>query len=126
METIVKIGRLMFGNKLYRTGDMLDISEDEIARLGSSVERDVPTVEKLDERDTQIDTLKAKVEELEIALAVASTPVGSPTVTEPGGGELPTSAWTASEIKQYLDGMEIEYGVRMSKIELLELVNQKR
>ena len=75
MEVIVKVERLWMDNKIYRAGDVIDISEERIARLGTSVKRDAPTVEKLDERDAQIDTLKAKVEELEIALAVASTPI---------------------------------------------------
>ena len=127
MEAIIKVERLWKDDKLYRAGDVLDISEDEITRLGTSVERAVPTVEKLGERDAEINTLNAKVEELEIALAVASTPVGSAAGAElDDGSALPTAAWTASEIKQYLNDMEIEYGVRMSKTELLELVNPKR
>ena len=75
MKAIVKVERLWMDNKIYRAGDVIDISEEQITRLGTSIKRDIPTVEKLDERDAQIDTLKAKIEELEIALAVASTQI---------------------------------------------------
>ena len=42
------------------------------------------------------------------------------------GVDVPTSTSTASEIKRYLDDAGIEYGIRMSKSELLELVNSRR
>lgn len=79
MEANVTVERLWLDNKMHRRGDTLDISEERITQLGTSVERVVPTVAQIDERDAEIVALKAKVEELEIALAAApksETPSG--------------------------------------------------
>ncbi|NIA11293.1 MAG: hypothetical protein GWP10_16605 [Nitrospiraceae bacterium] len=39
--------------------------------------------------------------------------------------ELPTDEWVVPAIKQYLDDAGIKYGIRMSKSELLELVERE-
>jgi hypothetical protein len=57
---------------------------------------------------------------------VVADDVGIPVVAEQKDVvEVPTDEWVVPEIKRYLDDMGIEYGIRMSKIELLELVNSK-
>lgn len=75
MEAIVKVGRLWMDNRMYRAGEVIDIPEERIAQLGTSVEHVVPTIEELDERDVEIEALKAKVEELETSLDVVTTNV---------------------------------------------------
>jgi len=80
MKTNVKVGRLWMNNKVYRAGDELDLSEEQIVKLGTSVERVVNTVAEIDERDakiealtTQIDERDAKIAELESTINVAQT-----------------------------------------------------
>jgi len=79
MEVNVTVERLWMDNKMYRRGDLLDISEERVAQIITSVERVVPTVVQIDERDAEIGILKAKVEELEIALA-ANVPENGVTI----------------------------------------------
>lgn len=69
MEAIVKVSHLVTDDGKYDRGDLLDLPEERIISLGSSVERVLPTVAAIDERDTKIAELEGNVKTLEDKLA---------------------------------------------------------
>ena len=73
MKAIVKVSQLVMDDGKHHRGDVLDLPDDRITSLGSSVERVVPTVAVLDEKDVKITELEARVVELESLLADKNT-----------------------------------------------------
>ena len=72
MESIVKVGRLWADNKIYRAGDVIDLTEDQITQFGMSVERVVSVTAEIDVRDAEIAALNEKVAELENTIKLVS------------------------------------------------------
>lgn len=76
MEAIVKVSQLVMDGNKHRRGDVLDLPDARITSLGSSVERVVPTVAVLGEKDVRIAELETRVAELESLLADKNTKMG--------------------------------------------------
>lgn len=77
MKAIVKVSQLVTDDGKHRRGDILDLSEDRIKALGSSVEQIVPTVAAVDERDAKIVELEDVIKMLESELATKNTTIGA-------------------------------------------------
>lgn len=64
MKATVKVSHLSTGDKDYVRNDAVDLSDDEMAVLAPFVERVVPTVVAIDERDHKITELESTIESL--------------------------------------------------------------
>ena len=64
MKAIIKASRLSTGGVDYRRGDIVDLSDKEMVRLSPFVERVLPTIEVVDERDAKIAELEQTIESL--------------------------------------------------------------
>ena len=77
MKAIVKVSQLVTDDGKYRRGDILDLSEERIKALGSSVEQIVPTVAAVDERDAKIAELEDVIKTLEDEIATKNTTISA-------------------------------------------------
>lgn len=73
MKVTVKVSQLVTDDGKHHRGDILDLPEEQIVSLGTSVSMIVPTVEVLDEKDVKIAELEAKIVELERSIADSGT-----------------------------------------------------
>lgn len=62
MKATVKVSHMSTGDKDYRRGDVVDLSDEETVTLAPFVERIVPTVAVIDDRDAKIVELEAIIE----------------------------------------------------------------
>lgn len=83
MKAIVKVSRLSTGGNDYLHGDIADLSDEEMVQLAPFVERVVPTVAVVDERDAKIAELERTIESLRSEIATKSAGSSKPDVAPP-------------------------------------------
>jgi len=89
MKVIIKASRLSTGGVDYRRGDIVDLSDQEMVQLSPYIERLMPTIEVVDERD-------AKIAELEQTIESLRREIDAKNVVQPGVDNVPPDASTTN------------------------------